>query len=44
MIIGPVMKFKDFLKPGLAISFVCFIVSMILLPVFIRSIKRKAIY
>ncbi|EPL6141110.1 SLC13 family permease [Klebsiella pneumoniae] len=35
MIIGPGnMKFKDFLKPGLAISFVCFIVSMILLPVF----------
>ena len=35
MIIGPGnVKFKDFLKPGLAISFVCFIVSMILLPVF----------
>ncbi|EKQ1213601.1 SLC13 family permease [Klebsiella sp. 1-1] len=35
MIIGPGnVKFKDFLKPGLAISFVCFIVSMVLLPVF----------
>lgn len=35
MIIGPGnVKFKDFLKPGLAISLVCFIVSMILLPVF----------
>ncbi|HDY6708837.1 TPA: SLC13/DASS family transporter [Klebsiella pneumoniae] len=35
MIIGPGnVKFKDFLKPGLAISFFCFIVSMILLPVF----------
>lgn len=35
MIIGPGnVKFKDFLKPGLALSFVCFIVSMILLPVF----------
>lgn len=35
MIIGPGnVKFKDFLKPGLAISFVCFIVSMILLPIF----------
>lgn len=35
MIIGPGnVKFKDFLKPGLAISFVCFIVSIILLPVF----------
>ena len=35
MIIGPGnVKCKDFLKPGLAISFVCFIVSMILLPVF----------
>ncbi|HBS5650495.1 TPA: SLC13/DASS family transporter [Klebsiella pneumoniae] len=35
MIIGPGnVKFKDFLKLGLAISFVCFIVSMILLPVF----------
>ncbi|HBV5744125.1 TPA: SLC13/DASS family transporter [Klebsiella pneumoniae] len=35
MIIGPGnVKFKDFLKPGLAMSFVCFIVSMILLPVF----------
>ncbi|MCU8743015.1 SLC13 family permease [Klebsiella pneumoniae] len=35
MIIGPGnVKFKDFLKPGLAISFVCFIVSMMLLPVF----------
>lgn len=35
MIIGPGnVKFKDFLKPGLAISLVCFIVSMILLPIF----------
>ncbi|MDI8978092.1 50S ribosomal protein L4, partial [Salmonella enterica subsp. enterica serovar Lubbock] len=34
MIIGPGnVKFKDFLKPGLAISLVCFIVSMILLPI-----------
>lgn len=35
MIIGPGnVRFKDFLKPGLAVSLVCFIVSMILLPIF----------
>jgi len=35
MIIGPGnVKFKDFLKPGLAVSAVCFVVSMILLPIF----------
>jgi anion transporter len=35
MIIGPGnVKFKDFLKPGLAVSAVCFIVSIILLPIF----------
>ena len=35
MIIGPGnVKFKDFIKPGLAVSAVCFIVSMILLPIF----------
>lgn len=35
MIIGPGnVKFKDFLKPGLAVSAVCFIVSMVLLPLF----------
>ena len=35
MIIGPGnVKFKDFLKPGLAVSAVCFAVSMILLPIF----------
>lgn len=35
MIIGPGnVKFKDFIKPGLAISFICFVLSMILLPVF----------
>lgn len=35
MIIRPGnVRFKDFLKPGLAVSLVCFIVSMILLPIF----------
>lgn len=35
MIIGPGnVKFKDFIKPGLAVSAVCFVVSMILLPIF----------
>lgn len=35
MIIGPGnVRFKDFIKPGLAVSVVCFIVSMILLPIF----------
>ena len=35
MIIGPGnVRFKDFIKPGLAVSAVCFVVSMILLPVF----------
>lgn len=35
MIIGPGnVHFKDFIKPGLAVSAVCFIVSMILLPIF----------
>ena len=35
MIIGPGnVRFKDFLKPGLAVSLVCFMVSMILLPIF----------
>lgn len=35
MIIEPGnVKFKDFLKPGFAISAVCFVVSMILLPIF----------
>lgn len=35
MIIGPGnVKFKDFIVPGLAVSAVCFIVSMILLPIF----------
>lgn len=35
MIIGPGnVRFKDFLKPGLAVSAVCFVVSMILLPIF----------
>lgn len=35
MIIGPGnVRFKDFIKPGLAVSAVCFIVSMVLLPVF----------
>ena len=35
MIIGPGnVRFKDFIKPGLAVSAVCFVVSMILLPMF----------
>lgn len=35
MIIGPGnVRFKDFIKPGLAVSAVCFVVSMILLPIF----------
>lgn len=35
MIIGPGnVKFTDFVKPGLAVSAVCFVVSMILLPIF----------
>ena len=35
MIMGPAgAKFKDFIKTGLLISLVCFIVSMILLPIF----------
>lgn len=35
MIIEPGnVRFKDFIKPGLAVSAVCFVVSMILLPVF----------
>ena len=35
MIIGPGnVKFKDFIKPGLAVSAVCFAVSMVLLPIF----------
>lgn len=35
MIMGPGgIKFKDFIKPGLLISAVCFVVSMILLPIF----------
>ena len=28
------VRFKDFIKPGLAVSAVCFVVSMVLLPVF----------
>lgn len=28
------VKFQDFLKPGLVVSLVCFIVSMVLLPIF----------
>lgn len=35
MIIGPGnVKFGDFLKPGLAVSLICFIISMVLLPIF----------
>ena len=35
MILGPGnVRFKDFLVPGLAVSAVCFVVSMILLPIF----------
>ena len=35
MIIEPGnVRFKDFIKPGLVVSLVCFIVSMILLPIF----------
>lgn len=35
MIIEPGnVRFKDFIKPGLAVSAVCFVVSMILLPIF----------
>ena len=35
MILGPGnVRFKDFVVPGLAVSVVCFIVSMILLPIF----------
>ena len=35
MIIGPGnVRFKDFIKPGLTVSTVCFVVSMILLPIF----------
>ncbi len=35
MIIGPGnVQFKDFIKPGLAVSAVCFVVSLILLPIF----------
>lgn len=35
MIIDPGnVRFKDFIKPGLAVSLVCFVVSMILLPLF----------
>lgn len=35
MIIGPGnVRFKDFLLPGLAVSAVCFAVSMVLLPIF----------
>ncbi|MGN0434754.1 MAG: SLC13 family permease [Bilifractor sp.] len=35
MIIDPGnVQFKDFIKPGLAVSLVCFVISMILLPVF----------
>lgn len=35
MIIGPGnVRFKDFIKPGLAVSAVCFLVSMVLLPIF----------
>ena len=35
MIIGPGnVRFKDFIKPGLTVSAVCFVVSMILLPIF----------
>ncbi|MBQ3050915.1 MAG: anion permease, partial [Clostridia bacterium] len=35
MILGPGnVRFKDFMIPGLAVSVVCFIVSMILLPIF----------
>ncbi|WP_278675429.1 SLC13 family permease, partial [Acidaminococcus fermentans] len=34
MIMEPAnIKFKDFIKPGLAVSFVCFVISMILLPI-----------
>lgn len=35
MIIDPGnVKFKDFILPGLAVSLVCFVISMILLPIF----------
>lgn len=35
MIIGPGnVHFKDFIKPGLAVSAVCFVISMVLLPIF----------
>lgn len=35
MIVGPGnVRFKDFVKPGLAVSAVCFVVSMVLLPIF----------
>ena len=35
MILGPGnVRFKDFMVPGLAVSAVCFVVSMILLPIF----------
>jgi di/tricarboxylate transporter len=35
MILGPGnVRFKDFIVPGLAVSLVCFIISMILLPIF----------
>lgn len=35
MIIDPGnVQFKDFIKPGLAVSLVCFVISMILLPIF----------
>lgn len=35
MILGPGnVRFKDFIVPGLAVSAVCFVVSMILLPIF----------
>ena len=34
MIMEPAnIKFKDFIKPGLAVSFVCFVISMIILPI-----------
>lgn len=35
MVMGPAgAKFKDFIKPGLAISAACFIVSLIVIPIF----------